>query len=93
MGMQTAAIGSLGVRGVFTTAATASLAIFMGDFSGWAQSAGERRRLAAVVLGLFAGAVIGGVLVVHALSWAPLFPVVMTASVVTTAELFFRRRS
>jgi hypothetical protein len=41
--VQTMAIFSLGVRAVFTTAATATSAIFMGDLAGWAQARGERR--------------------------------------------------
>ena len=90
MGIQTAAISSLAVRGVFTTAATATVAFFMGDLAGWSQPRGERARLAAVVVGLVAGALIGGVLVVHAVTWAPLFPLAMTALVVTTAALSFR---
>jgi uncharacterized membrane protein YoaK (UPF0700 family) len=89
MGIQTTAVFSLGVRAVFTTAATATLAIFMGDLSGWAQSSGERRRLFAVTVGLFAGAVIGGVLVEHARNWAPVFPLAVTALVVTAAALSF----
>jgi uncharacterized membrane protein YoaK (UPF0700 family) len=90
MGMQTTAIFSLGLRGVFTTAATATLAILMGDFAGWSQSNGERRRLFAVIVGLFVGATIGAVLVVHALSWAPVFPLGVTALVVTAATLSFQ---
>jgi uncharacterized membrane protein YoaK (UPF0700 family) len=91
MGMQTTAISSLGVRGVLTTAATATLALFMGDLSGWSQSNEERRRVLAVVVGLFAGALIGGVLVVHARSWAPVFPLGVTALVVTAATRSFQR--
>ena len=90
MGTQTAAISSLAVRGVFTTAATATLAFFMGDLTGWSQPRGERLRLSAVIVGLLAGALIGGVLVVHAVAWAPLFPLGMTAVVVTAAALSFR---
>ena len=91
MGIQTTAIFSLGVRGVFTTAATATLAIFMGDLSGWSQSRGERLRLSAVIIGLFAGAMIGGGLFVHARAWAPVLPLGVTALVVTAAALSFRR--
>jgi uncharacterized membrane protein YoaK (UPF0700 family) len=91
MGMQTTAIFSLGIRAVFTTAATATLAVFMGDLSGWPQARGERRRLSAVIAGLFAGALIGAVLVVHAPTWAPMFPLVTTALVVTVAALAFNR--
>ena len=85
MGMQTAAVSSLGLRGVFTTAATATLTIFMGDISGWPQSSGERRRLAGVLVGLFAGAAVGGILVVHAPGWAPVFPLAVTAAVVAAS--------
>ena len=90
MGMQTAAISSLGVRGVFTTAATATLAILAGDLSGWSQPSAERRRLAAVVIGLFAGAVTGAALFVHATSWAPVFPFAVTALVVAAATFSFQ---
>jgi oxalate decarboxylase len=45
MGMQATAIFSLGVRALFTTAGTATFAVFMGDLSGWSQSRGERGRL------------------------------------------------
>jgi uncharacterized membrane protein YoaK (UPF0700 family) len=92
MGMQTTAIFSLGVRAVFTTAATATWAALMGDLSGWSQSAGERRRLAAVILGLLVGAAVGGLLVVHARTWAPLFPLVLSALVVTAALSYSRRQ-
>ena len=92
MGIQTAAVFSLGVRAVFTTAATATLAVGMGDLSGWKQSRGERWRLAAVVVGLVAGAAIGAVLVAHARAWAPLFPLAVTALVVTAAARAFSSR-
>jgi uncharacterized membrane protein YoaK (UPF0700 family) len=92
MGMQTTAIFSLGVRAVFTTAATATWAALMGDLSGWSQSAGERRRLAAVILGLLVGAAVGGLLVVHARTWAPLFPLVVSGLVVSAALPFGRRQ-
>jgi uncharacterized membrane protein YoaK (UPF0700 family) len=92
MGMQTTAIFSLGVRAVFTTAATATWAALMGDLSGWSQSGGERRRLAAVILGLLVGAAVGGLLVVHARTWAPLFPLVVSGLVVIAALPFGRRQ-
>jgi uncharacterized membrane protein YoaK (UPF0700 family) len=85
MGMQTAAVFSLHVRGVFTTAATATWAVLMGDLSGWSQSRGERLRLTAVVLGLFSGAVAGALLVGHAREWAAVLPLVLSASVVAVA--------
>lgn len=86
MGIQTAAVFALGVRAVFTTAATATLAVLMGDLSEWPQSRGERLRLAAVLVGLLGGAVIGTALVLYAGAWAPLFPVAVTASVIAAVR-------
>jgi uncharacterized membrane protein YoaK (UPF0700 family) len=91
MGMQTTTIFSLGVRADFTTAATATLAVLMGDLAGWSQTRGERRRLAATVVGLFVGAVIGAVLMVNARTWAPAFPLVVTGLVVAAVALVFER--
>jgi uncharacterized membrane protein YoaK (UPF0700 family) len=92
MGMQTTAVFALGVRAVFTTAATATWAVLVGDLSGWSESNGERRRLAAVLVGLFAGAVAGALLVVHARTWAPAFPLIISGLVVTSAALAFHGR-
>lgn len=89
MGTQTVAIFSLGVRAVFTTAATATWAALMGDLSDWAQSRNERRRLALVLAALFAGAVAGGLLIDNAPIWAPVLPLTLTAGVVTLAALRF----
>src|SRR5204862_5755620 len=44
MGMQSGAVMSLGVPGVFTTAATATLIDLVSDVAGWSQSAIEKRR-------------------------------------------------
>jgi uncharacterized membrane protein YoaK (UPF0700 family) len=74
---------------VFTTAATATWAILMGDLSDWSQSKGERWRLVAVIVGLFAGAVAGTFLVLHARTWAPAFPLLVTGLVVATAARAF----
>jgi uncharacterized membrane protein YoaK (UPF0700 family) len=99
MGTQTVAIFSLGVRAVFTTAATATWAALMGDLSHWGRSRAERRRFAAVVLALFAGAVAGGLLIDNAPAWAPVLPLTLTAVVVAVAahrfgdELARRTRS
>jgi uncharacterized membrane protein YoaK (UPF0700 family) len=91
MGMQTAAMFSLGVRAVFTTAATATWAVLMGDLSGWEHPRGEQRRLATVVAGLLTGAVAGGILVAHARAYAPLLPLALTGLVVSVAEAVERR--
>jgi uncharacterized membrane protein YoaK (UPF0700 family) len=91
MGMQFATAFSLGVRADFTTAATATLAVLMGDLAGWSQTSPERRRLAGTILGLIVGAVIGGVLFVHARTWVPVFPLVVTCLVIIAAALAFER--
>ena len=89
MGMQTAAIFSLGVRAVFTTAATATLAALSGDLTDWSSSSAERRRLAAVIVGLFAGAAIGALLVDDFRTWAPVFPLSVTAVVIAAAAFAY----
>jgi uncharacterized membrane protein YoaK (UPF0700 family) len=89
MGMQTAAVFSLGVRAVFTTAATATLAVLMGDLSDRSRAGAELLRLAAVIAGLFAGAAIGAALVDHERTWAPVFPLAMTALVIVAAAIAF----
>src|SRR3954451_1128296 len=76
MGVQSGAVMSLGVRGIFTTAATATFIFFASD---WAESAEERRRLAGVVAGLLMGATAGGLMLVHARSWAPAVPLATTS--------------
>jgi uncharacterized membrane protein YoaK (UPF0700 family) len=87
MGMQTATIFSLGLRADLTTAATATIAVLMGDLAGWSQTYGERRRLAVTILALFAGAVVGALLVINARTWAPAFPLAVTGLVITAAAV------
>lgn len=81
MGVQSAAVFATGVRAVFTTAATATWVVFFVDLANPASAQhGERRRLIAVVIGIFAGAFIGALLLFHARGWAPLMPLVITAA-------------
>jgi uncharacterized membrane protein YoaK (UPF0700 family) len=91
MGMQTAAVFSLGVRAVFTTATTATWAVLMGDLSS-SSSRGESRRLAAVIVGLLAGAVAGAFLFAHARDWAPVLPLAVSSVVVAVAAFAPRAR-
>jgi uncharacterized membrane protein YoaK (UPF0700 family) len=72
MGIQSAAVRSLHVDGVFTTAATATFIFVMGDFVNWSESAEERVRLWGVIVSLFLGALAGGLLLVHAQIFAPI---------------------
>jgi uncharacterized membrane protein YoaK (UPF0700 family) len=86
MGMQTGSVMSLGVRAVFTTAATATLVELAGDLAGWPQPHNEWARLAGVLGGICAGAVAGAVLLVHARGYAPVLPVLGTLSVSIAAS-------
>jgi len=87
MGMQSAAVMSLDVKGVFTTAATATVIMLISDEAGWSQSAAERRRFAAVLATLIIGAAAGAFLLFHARAYAPVIPLVATILVVAGASL------
>src|SRR5882724_1604678 len=90
MGMQSAAVRVLHVDGVFTTAATATVIFLIGDLTNWSATVVERRRLLGVLISLLIGATVGGLLLVHAPLYAPVFPFVITIAVVTTAGIVFR---
>jgi uncharacterized membrane protein YoaK (UPF0700 family) len=92
MGTQSAAVRSLHVDGVFTTAATATFIFVMGDFVNWCESAEERVRLWGVLISLFLGALAGGLLLVHAQILAPVLSFAVTFLVVVTAAIAFRNR-
>ena len=85
MGFQTAAVFALGIQGVFTTAATATFTVLSGDSAHWSNTEPERHRLAALLIALTAGAVAGGVLMVHARDFAPLLPLCASALVCVDA--------
>jgi uncharacterized membrane protein YoaK (UPF0700 family) len=90
MGMQSAAVRTLHVEGVITTAATATVIILVGDITNWSATIVERRRLTGVLVSLFVGATAGGLLLVYAHVYAPILPFVITAAVVTTAATILR---
>jgi uncharacterized membrane protein YoaK (UPF0700 family) len=92
MGMQSAAVRTLHVDGVFTTAATATIIFLVADFTNWPATGAERRRLAGVLVSLFIGATAGGVLLVHAHVYAPVLPFVVTVAAVATAATVLRER-
>ena len=92
MGIQTAAVRSLGVQGVFTTAGTFTLVQFAGTFAG-SRSRAEIPRLAGVLLGLVAGAVAGGLLFLHARSYAPVLPLAITVLVILAGRTVERSRA
>jgi uncharacterized membrane protein YoaK (UPF0700 family) len=90
MGIQTAAIFSLGIRADFTTAATATLAVLMGDLAGWKQPSRERARLGGTLAALVAGALTGAALMTQASSWAPVVPLALTAAMLAAAHAQLR---
>ena len=88
-GVQSAAVRSLHVEGVVSTAATGTILALMADIADWRRTGGERRRLTMVLASLFGGAVAGGLLVVHAHAFAPLLPLTIAVSVVAIAATRF----
>ncbi len=90
MGMQSAAVRTLRVDGVFTTAATATIILLVGDLTNWSATVQERRRLAGVLVSLFVGATAGGLLLVRAHIYAPVLPFVITLGAVATAAIALR---
>src|SRR6266853_3055868 len=92
MGMQSAAVRTLHVDGVFTTAASATIIYLAGDLTNWSATVAERQRLAGVLVSLFVGATAGGLLLVRARIIAPVLPFVITVAAVATAAICLRER-
>ena len=95
MGIQTATAVALGVHAVFTTAATATWTVLVGDAAHWSTTPIERRRLALVLGGMLFGALAGALLLTHARLWMPLLPALVTGGVAVTARWmkYFDRNS
>jgi uncharacterized membrane protein YoaK (UPF0700 family) len=92
MGMQSAAVRTLRVEGIFTTAATATIIFLVGDLTNWSATKAERRRLTGVLVSLFIGATAGGLLLMRAPIYAPILSFVITIAAVATAAIVFRKR-
>jgi uncharacterized membrane protein YoaK (UPF0700 family) len=86
MGVQTATAVALGVHAVFTTAATATWTVLVGDTAHWSMTRLERRRLALVLGGMLLGALVGALLLAHVRVWMPLLPALLTGGVVVIAR-------
>jgi uncharacterized membrane protein YoaK (UPF0700 family) len=84
MGLQSGAVRSLNVAGVFTTAATATVIVLMTDLAARSR-ASERMRLEGVIAGLVAGAAAGGLVLIHARSYAAVLPLAATVGVIGVA--------
>jgi uncharacterized membrane protein YoaK (UPF0700 family) len=89
MGIQTAAVRSLDVQGVFTTAGTFTLVAVTGILAG-ARSRAEMPRLVGVLAGLVGGAIAGGLLFLHARNYAPALPLVITILVILAGRTVHR---
>jgi uncharacterized membrane protein YoaK (UPF0700 family) len=92
MGLQSGAVLSLGLPGVFTTAATGTVVDLVGDLAGWKLSAHGRGRLAGVLVGLLGGATAGALLLASVRTFAPVLPLVASIVVIATAHLALRGR-
>jgi uncharacterized membrane protein YoaK (UPF0700 family) len=90
MGIQTAAVRSLRVDGVFTTAGTFTLVAVTSVLAG-TRSRAEMPRLVGVLVGLVAGAIVGGLLFRYARIYAPVVPLVMTILVILVGRTVERR--
>jgi uncharacterized membrane protein YoaK (UPF0700 family) len=91
MGLQSGAVLSLAVTGVFTTAATATVIYLMRDLvERDGTQAAERACFAGVLAALAAGAAAGGLLLVHARTYAPVIPLATTGLVIAIASIAYR---
>jgi uncharacterized membrane protein YoaK (UPF0700 family) len=91
MGLQTAAVRSLEVKGIFTTAATFTLVAFMGDLAG-SRPTDEAPRVAGVLIGLVVGAALGAAALLYTRSAAPLIPVLLTIVTVAVGAIALRNQ-
>lgn len=93
MGMQSGAVRRLDVTGVFTTAATATYIFLIGNAGSDRPASEEGRRWFGVIVSLLIGATAGGLMLGYLPAYAPILPLVITAGVVASATMGFRRRN
>ena len=79
MGMQSAAIGSLELKAVFTTAVTATLINLAREPADPGSTGTDPARMARILVSLVVGATVGGLLLVHARTYAGVVPPLVTA--------------
>jgi uncharacterized membrane protein YoaK (UPF0700 family) len=91
MGMQSDAVAACGVAGVTTTYVTGTMTGLLRALVIGGSDAPDRLRRAAVLAGLLLGAVAGALLLVHARRFAPMLPLAVTVTVLTTAVWRFHR--
>src|SRR5258706_4802493 len=89
MGIQSAAVRTLHVEAIFTTAANATVILLVSDISHWSATVAVRRRFASILISLFIGATLGRLLLVPAPIYAPILPFALTAPLDATAKVSF----
>jgi len=85
MGLQSGAVGSLGVSGITSTYVTGTMAGLLQAVALGTGDVRNRARRAAVIVGLVAGATVAGVLMVDARPVAPVVPLTVTVAALLTA--------
>jgi uncharacterized membrane protein YoaK (UPF0700 family) len=91
MGVQSAAIRELRVHDLSTTYLTGTLTAMVGDLVQPGRSWATVRRSLPILLGLIAGAVVGGALVTEAPRAAPALPLAALAAVIAVTPAWFGR--
>ena len=86
MGMQSGAVAALGVKAVFTTAATATLINIAREAADRRVSDTSPARLTRILVSLIAGAAAGAALLVNARTYAPLVPAVAVGLAIVMHE-------
>jgi uncharacterized membrane protein YoaK (UPF0700 family) len=84
--MQSGAVAALGVKAVFTTAATATLINIAREAADRRVSDTSPARMARILVSLIAGAAAGAALLVNARTYAPLVPTVAVGLAIVTHE-------
>jgi uncharacterized membrane protein YoaK (UPF0700 family) len=79
MGMQSCAVGSLELKGIFTTAVTATLVNLSRGAADRRASTTQAAQLVRILVSLVIGAFLGGLLLVNAPTLAPVIPPIATA--------------
>ncbi len=93
MGMQSAAVRTLHLEGVYTNVMTSTIVILAGHVANRSATVPERWRLAGMLAALFVGVIAGGLLLVHCHLYAPVLPFVISLAVVATAAMVLREPS
>ncbi|MGA7922653.1 MAG: YoaK family protein [Thermoplasmata archaeon] len=90
MGAQAAGARHFALSGVTTTVLTTALAALMAELAAIGVAGSDERRWTAIVLGLFAGATLGGTMILVARVWAPILATATVAGVCAVAVMRFR---